>query len=187
MNKPIFFRRVCLTLAIALFLCVGTAMAQPRGFDMQAYGMPKSEFPAPPNREASALVVNYNLDYLGLRPGKNLIHHDPDTGSKMFARVSYKKGMYTLYARTKRGEELPIKVSKSAENRSCVFARVGSWTNVLCSKDFKYVPYDAKKERERLAKSKDDVDARAKKAKQMRRNLEQQKYKQKAIDPRDKW
>jgi len=132
---------------MVLSISAGIAVAQP---GLEAYGIPKSDFPTPANKENASSIVNYNLDYMGMLSGKHLVHVDRQSGIRMYARVNRSTGKYTLFARSREGQEVPVRVDVAAENRNCLFAKVGSWINVLCSKELTYVPYDAEKERRRV-------------------------------------
>ncbi len=136
---------------MVLTISAGIAIAQP---GLEAYGIPKSDFPTPANKENASSIVNYNLDYMGMLSGKHLVHVDRRSGIRLYARVNRNTNKYTLFARSKKGQEVPVQVDIAAENRNCLFAKVGSWVNVLCSKELRYVPYNAEKERKRVKRLK---------------------------------
>lgn len=117
-----------------------------------AYGIPINQFPTAPNQESARSVVNYNLDYMGLLPGKNLLHKDKATGVRLYARVNHKRNAFDLIAQDKEGKDLPIKID-SAGRPGCVFATPGAgWVNVICSQQMKYAVVKKKKNKGKSAK-----------------------------------
>lgn len=126
-------------LFLALFISVfsmqlSTAQSD---FGLEEYGMPTSNFPTPPNAEIASSVVNFNLDYAGLNPGRNLLHIDNATEIKLFVfRVNTD---YYLYAEDKAGKYVDVVIEKAKENRGCLFATIDrTWVNVLCSDQLRY-------------------------------------------------
>lgn len=110
-------------------------------FGLEDFGMPKSDFPTPPNSETATAIVNVNLDYMMLNVGDNLVHTDEATGIKLIANRQVQTRNYTLRAfdpETKKDVE--IAVERSRENPQCVFVVIGGdWINVLCSQNYRYV------------------------------------------------
>ncbi|MEZ4888084.1 MAG: hypothetical protein R3E32_25375 [Chitinophagales bacterium] len=105
-------------------------------FDMK---VEDSSFPTPPNADYATAVVNYQLDYMGLKAGKNLLHTDQASGIKLFANYNPYTHKYNLVAQTRKGEDVAVKVEKSKEDPTCIFATVPpDWVNVLCSTRYTY-------------------------------------------------
>lgn len=105
-------------------------------FDMK---VEDSNFPTPPNADFATAVVNYQLDYMGLKAGKNLLHTDKASGIKLFANYNPYTRKYNLVAKTVKGEEVEVTVEKSKEDPTCIYATVPpDWVNVLCSTRYTY-------------------------------------------------
>lgn len=132
-----YLKSLFLTLLLGIF-SAGFAFAQD-GFNLEDFGMPESNFPAPPNSDGATAIVNYNLDYMDLNDGSNIIHIDDASGAKLYAYYYKKDNSYTLIVQTKEGKDVPLRVTGSEENPGCVFARIGrDWINVLCSDYLSY-------------------------------------------------
>lgn len=131
--------------AMAIIAGGSVVLAQPVG--LEEYGVPKSEFPTPPNSDIATAIVSVNLDYMGLNLGDNLIHVDKATGLKIIANREMNTRDYTLRAYDPVSKtDFPMEIQKSGENPNCIFALVGSdWVNVLCSTQYKYVKEHVKK------------------------------------------
>ncbi|MGB0839350.1 MAG: hypothetical protein ACPGXL_04375 [Chitinophagales bacterium] len=147
-----FFQMV---IALGAFFMVSTLFTQAQ--DEFDYGIPISEFPTPPNQETANVIINYKLDHMGLNPGMNEIHLDEISGVKLFAYVKPNTRDYTILAKDKDKQEIPLTL-RASENPSCIFAIVGKgWVNVLCSDLFLFeeTAYDeARKEKEEAKKQK---------------------------------
>lgn len=145
-------------LAIGSFF-VGNVFAQD-GFNLEDFGMPESDFPTPPNSDGATAIVNFNLDYMDLNDGSNILHIDEASSAKLYAYYYKKENSYTLIVLTKEGKDVPLRVTGSEENPGCVFARIGrDWINVLCSD---YMSYTEKRPE---IKKKDDKKSDKKDAK----------------------
>lgn len=123
-------------------LSTATIFAQ-ADFNLDEFGMPESNFPTPPNTDGATAIVNFNLDYMDLNDGSNIIHIDEASSAKLYAFYYKKEDTYTLIVQTKEGKDIPLRVTPSEENPGCVFASIGrDWINVLCSD---YMTYTDKK------------------------------------------
>ena len=126
-----------LTFALGIFV-FSNAFAQD-GFNLEDFGMPESNFPTPPNTDGATAIVNYNLDYMDLNDGSNIIHIDDASSAKLLAFYYKKDDTYTLIAQTKEGKDIPVRITPSEENPGCVFAHIGrDWINVICSDYMSY-------------------------------------------------
>ena len=105
-------------------------------FDMK---VEDSNFPTPPNADFATAVVNYQLDYMGLKAGKNLLHIDRASGIKLFAHYNNYTRKFNLTAQTRSGEEIEVKVERSKEDPNCIYATVPpDWINVICTTRYTY-------------------------------------------------
>ena len=120
--------------------------------DTEEFGMPESTFPTPPSQETASAIINFNVDYMGLHPGRNLIHVDRATQIKLYATYNNYTRTYFVTADDKKGNSVPVEVETAQDRPNCVFASIGGdWINVLCSDRFKYAedPKNPKKSKKR--------------------------------------
>jgi len=105
-------------------------------FDMK---VEDSNFPTPPNADFATATTNYQLDFFGLNAGQNLLHKDEASGIKLYANYNPYTRKYNLVAKTRKGEDVEVKVERSKEDPTCIYATVPpDWVNVLCSTRYTY-------------------------------------------------
>lgn len=126
--------------ALMMLFSTGIALAQDKGamgdFDMK---VADSNFPTPPNADFATAVVNYQLDYIGLKAGRNLLHTDRVSGIKLFANYNNYTRKFNLIAKDDQNEEVPVVVNRSKDDPNCIFATVlNDWVNVIVSTRYTY-------------------------------------------------
>ncbi len=106
---------------------------------LEAYGVPLNSFPTPPYLESATAVINYNLDFMELNAGPNILHHDPQRNVKFYMFFREKQRIYSLRAVYADTVVLPLKIQQSEDTPGCLFALIGDdWVNTICSDNFRY-------------------------------------------------
>ena len=132
---------------LLVVLVLGSLFCNTKAQDLSDYGIPTDMFPTAPSQEEATAVVNFNLDYMGLNPGGNLLHTDLATKIKLYAFYSPIIKKYALYAVNEENKEVPIEVIPSQDRNDCIFAYIGKdWVHIIVSQRFGYTNLeDAKK------------------------------------------
>lgn len=135
--------KLAITLFVALLAGTGSfAYAQ----DLSDYGIPVDMFPTAPNQEEATAVINFNLDFMGLNPGGNLLHTDEATKVKLYAFYSPFIRKYALYAVDEQNKEVPVDVVPSQERKDCIFAYINQdWVNIIVSQRYGYTSLEEAK------------------------------------------
>ncbi len=106
---------------------------------LEAYGVPLNSFPTPPFLESATAIINYNLDYMELNPGPNILHHDNRRDIKLYMFFREKQQIYSLRAVQGDTVVLPMRIQQSEDTDGCLFALIGDdWVNTICSDHFRY-------------------------------------------------